>query len=144
MKLDGGVKDIAGEMSADATEWEASKKDRGHDVGAFLGCEGECKKGVLNGFHHCGCEGIPSFVALKVGRSDQSLPSEGMSAKVSDFSLVVSIRGKAYAQGSLSFIWGKTFIISVPYGKCGWGLQIILVGPNSFFPFEADEVPKAL
>ena len=89
---------------ADATEWEASKKDRGHDVGAFSGCEGKCKKGVLNGFHHHGCEGIPSFVALKAGGLDQSLPSEGMSAKVSNFGLVVSIRGKAYTQGSSSFV----------------------------------------
>ena len=83
LKLGGGVKDIAGKVSADATEWEASKKDRSHDIGTFLGCEGEGKKGVLYGFHHCSCKGIPSFVALKAGRLDQILPLESMSAKVS-------------------------------------------------------------
>jgi hypothetical protein len=149
LKLGGGIKNVTGEVSADATEWETSKKNRSHNVRAFSGCKGEGKKGVLYGFHHCGCEGIPSFMALKSGGSDQCLPSESMSTKVRDFGLVVSIRGKADTQGSSSFIRGKTFeccrgAIAVPYGKCGWGFQCILVGPNSFFPFEADKVPKAL
>ena len=109
MKLGRGIKDVSGEVSADATEWETSENNRSHDVGAFSGCEGEDKKGILYSFHYCGCKGIPSFVTLKLGGLDQCLPSEGMIMKVHNFGLVVSIRGKADTQCSSSFIRGKMF-----------------------------------
>jgi hypothetical protein len=109
LKLGRGIKNVPREVSADATEWETSKKNRGHDVGAFLGCEGKGKKGVLYGFHDGGRKGVPSFMTLKSGGSDQCLPLEGMIMKVRDFGLIVSIRGKADTQCSSSFIWGKTF-----------------------------------